>query len=323
MSPPILVLHQSAARLVVRLQAELPDEVFVAVDDLDAVDDALETHRPEVVFCIKTAGFIGPAFRALTTFESVRWTHVGGSGTEHLGAWDPRRVTVTHSAGVLAPFLAETWLGAVLALEGGLLQASAQADWQPRTHFRTVRGQRLLVVGLGEIGGRVAQLAQGLGMEVEGIRRHPDPTGMVPVSGLDDLDARLPTADVVSLHLRLTPELEGIFNAERFARMKPGALFTNTARGRLVDQSALVSALQSGRLRGAYLDVFEHEPLPETSPLWAMDNVLITPHAADQVEDWDLEFVDRFVALLRDHRAGRPLAHVAVPAASIPAPNRD
>ncbi|MEO1233239.1 MAG: NAD(P)-dependent oxidoreductase [Myxococcota bacterium] len=274
---------------------------------------ALARHAPEIVFCIKTAGFVGREFHALVLHPSVRWVHVGGSGTEHLGPWDAERVTVTHSAGVLSPFLAETWLGAVLALEGGLAQGARARAWGPR-RFRTLQGQRLLLVGFGAIGANVARLAGELGMVVEAIREHPERGASVPVFGPEALDARLPHADVVSLHLRLTREREGFFGRQRFARMKSGALFVNTARGKLVDERALVAALESRHLRGAYLDVFEREPLPETSPLWAMNEVLITCHSADQVEGWDLRFADRFVNQLERYRRGEALAQVATSA---------
>lgn len=311
MAPPILVVHQRAAKMVAAFRDRVPGATFVGVERLEEIDPALEAHAPEIVFCIKTMDFIGPAFRSLVSHPSVRWVHVGGSGTEHLGPWDPARLTVTHSAGVLAPYLAETWLGAVLALDGGLARAARLRGWHSRA-FRTLRGQRLLIVGFGAIGSEVAKLATGLGMRVEAIREHPERGGAAEVWGPDALDARLPHADIVSLHLRFRPDREGLFDRERFLRMKMGALFVNTARGKLVDEGALVEALQRGRLRGAYLDVFEQEPLPESSPLWALDQVLITPHAADQVEDWDLRFADRFVAQLERYRRGEALAHVAV-----------
>lgn len=306
---PVLVVHRRAAALVERLEPACPNERFVAVDRVDGIADALATHAPEVVFCIKSAEFVGPAFTELVRHDGVRWVNVGGSGIEHLGPWDRELVTVTNSAGVLAPYLAETWVGAVLALEGGLLECDRNRSWSPR-RFSSVRDQRLLIVGLGEIGGRVATLAGAMGMQVEGTRQHPDRGGAPAVFAADLLDDRLPHADVVSLHARLTDETRHMFDAERFARMKPGALFVNTARGGLVDEPAMIAALESGHLRGAYLDVFETEPLDAGSPLWKMDNVLITPHAADQVTGWDLCFVDRFVEQLARWRDGEALHYV-------------
>lgn len=311
MTQPILVIHAEAERLVHLLAPTFPDERFVGVDRLSAIGPALEEHAPEIVFCIKSTAFLGPEFHRITQQPSVRWVNVGGSGVEHLGAWDRSRVTVTHSAGVLAPYLAETWLGAVLALEGGLLECATQTTWSNR-RFRTLEGQRLLLVGLGEVGSRVAKLAASVGMEVEAVRAHPGRGGAPAVFAAEALDQRLPEADVVSLHVRLDASTHRLFDRRRLGLIRRSALFVNTARGGLVDESALVHSLTTGALRGAYLDVFEEEPLPESSPLWRLKNVLITPHAADQVSDWAVRFVDRFVAQLRRHRCGEPLEHVAV-----------
>lgn len=313
MSPPILVVYERANRLVAALEAAHPEHRFIGVDRLEDIQPSLEALAPEVVFCIKTSSFLGPELRALVNHSSIRWLNVGGSGTEHLGPWDESRVTVTHSAGVLAPFLAETWVGAVLSLEGGLLDADRAEAWGAR-HFRSVRGQRLLLVGLGEIGSRVANLASALGMEVEAIRAHPERGGASRVFGFERLDDRLGEADIVSLHLRLRAEFRHLFDRSRLRRIKPGALFVNTARGGLVDETALIEALQTQHLRGAYLDVFEREPLPSSSPLWRMEQVLITPHAADQAEGWDLCFVPRFLAQLERFRRGEPLSHQATSA---------
>ncbi len=298
----ILVVHAEASRLIDALVPLCPGETFTGVDSLAAIQPALAAHEPAIVFCIKSSSFLGPEFHALVQHPSVRWVHVGGLGVEHLGTWDAARVTVTNSAGVLAPYLAETWLGAVLALDGGLLEWAGARGWGER-RFRAIRGQRLLLVGLGEVGRRVAELAKAAGMETEAIRAHPERGGADRVFGPEQLDARLPHADIVSLHVRSTPSTRHLIDARRLALMKPGALFVNSARGAIVDEAALAERLIDGHLRGAWLDVFEREPLPETSPLWGLPNVLITPHAADQVEGWALLFVDRFVEELGRRRA--------------------
>lgn len=309
---PILVVHANAQRLVDALVARVHDAAFVAIDRLDAIAPALDRHRPEIVFTIKSSAFIGPELSSLVAFESVRWVNVGGSGVEHLGAWDEDRVLVTNSAGVLAPYLAESWVGAVIALDGGLLECARATSWSTR-RFRSLRGQRLLLVGLGEVGRRIAPLAEALGMEVEAIRAHPERGGAPHVFPPEALDDRLAHADIVSLHLRLTEATRHLFDRARLARIRPGALFVNTARGGLVDEAALIERLTDGHLRGAWLDVFESEPLAPDSPLWRLPSVLVTPHAADQVDGWDLAFVDRFWAQLTRWRAGAPLDHRVPP----------
>ena len=214
---------------------------------------------------------------------------------------------------MLAPFLAETVIGALTALNCGLIRYHGQQLQQIwcQHPFRPLAGQTLLVVGAGAIGAEVASRASGLGMRVIGLRRSG-----APVAGVDEmrppeaLTACLADADAVSLHLRLTPETEGLFDAAMFAALKPGALFINTARGGHVVENDLLAALQSGHLRGAYLDVFQTEPLPVGSPLWTAPNLLISPHAADNLTDWEARFTALFTENLEHWRAGRAMRNV-------------
>jgi phosphoglycerate dehydrogenase-like enzyme len=163
-------------------------------------------------------------------------------------------------------------------------------------------GKTLLVVGLGRIGGRLAQLAKAFDLRVLGIRRNPEAGGggTDAVYGMDRLNEILPQADFVALTCPLTPETEGLIGAEALRRMKPSAVLVNVARGRCVDEAALIEALREGRIAGAALDVTTEEPLPAASPLWGMENVLITPHTAgetcryeDNVLDILLDNLDR------------------------------
>jgi phosphoglycerate dehydrogenase-like enzyme len=125
----------------------------------------------------------------------------------------------------------------------------------------------------------------------------------IPRLALDEL---LATADIVSLHVPLVPETELLIDGAALARMKPGAILVNTARGGLVDEDALVAALREGRLGGAALDVFRQEPLPPESPLWDLPNVLINPHSASTAESENAKITDLFCANLREYLAGHP-----------------
>jgi D-3-phosphoglycerate dehydrogenase len=167
-----------------------------------------------------------------------------------------------------------------------------------------LRGKTLGIVGLGRIGKQVAQLAQAFGMTVlavdpyanEAVAREHEVT-------LTDLDELLARADIVTLHAVLTPETQGLLNAERIARMKPGARLINTAHGELVDEVALVEALRSGYLAGAALDTFAQEPLPGTSPLRGLSNVVLTPHLGARTrearQDADIQIVQQVLSALR------------------------
>lgn len=311
MAAPVLIYAEEAAEIARHLAPRFPGERLLAVTRGDRLAAAL-AEAPDCAFTIKGAGLALEGHRAVLSAPSLRWLHVGGSGYEHIaGQWDPGRVTVTNSVGVLAPFLAETCLGAILALNHGLIayrDRQRERLWQG-IPFRPLAGQTLLVVGAGAIGGALAQRAAALGVRVIALRRSARPVAGAETRRADALWDSLPEADIVSVHLRLTPETEGLFDARAFSAMKAGALFLNTARGGHVVEADLIAALGSGQLRGAYLDVCRTEPLPADSPLWDAPNLLLSPHSADGVEDWALRFADLFADNLEAFRAGRPLAN--------------
>ena len=149
-------------------------------------------------------------------------------------------------------------------------------------------------MGLGRIGGRLAQLAKAFDMKVIGVRR--DPTGGAgaadEVHALSALPALLPRADFVALTCPLTPETTGLINAEALARMRPDAYLVNVARGKVCVEADVAAALQAGRIAGAALDCTEVEPLAAESPLWAMPNVLITPHTAGETRRYEDNVLD-------------------------------
>ena len=167
-----------------------------------------------------------------------------------------------------------------------------QGEW-PGLIGGSLAGRTLGILGYGRHGRPVARLAEVFGMKViawdrTGTGPGPDEFG-VPRLPLDEL---LTQSDIVSIHLRLSDESRGLMSREKLAMMKPGAILINTSRGAIVDEAALIEALQENRLAGAGLDVFETEPLPESSPLRSMPNVLLTPHIGWQVRDVFHEFVE-------------------------------
>jgi D-3-phosphoglycerate dehydrogenase len=167
--------------------------------------------------------------------------------------------------------------------------------WEPLESMQ-LKGKTLGLIGLGGIGTEVARLARGIGMEAIGWNRSPRPEAGVPLVGLDELLAR---ADVISLHLTLTDETRGLIDAGRFARMKPGAILVNTARGALVDEAALVEALRGGRVRHAGLDVFHTEPLAADHPLARMENVTLTAHAGFRTLEASETLMRRAIDIVR------------------------
>jgi phosphoglycerate dehydrogenase-like enzyme len=165
-------------------------------------------------------------------------------------------------------------------------------------------GKTVLLVGLGRIGGRIARLCKALGMHVIGVRQNVagGAEGADEVHSFRDVVSLVPRADFVVLACPLTDDTRGLMGAAALAAMKPDAHLVNVARGRVVDEAALVATLQAGRIKGAALDVTADEPLPQDSPLWAMPNVLITPHTGGEThmyEDNVLDFMLENIARLQ------------------------
>jgi phosphoglycerate dehydrogenase-like enzyme len=313
--PPVLIVYEEAEKLAEVLAGQFPDTDFQCVNTAEMLAEALQRHQPEIAFSIKGPGFPADGHRPLTCFPSLRWIQVGGSGYDHLLPWNNEALTLTNCAGVLAAHLAETVIGGMIALNLGLpeyLRLQAAHTWRPHS-FRPLSEQTLLVVGLGKIGGIVATHAKALGMRVLAIRSsekaHPSVDEMYAP---DELATVVRMADFVSLHVRLNESTKGMFSREILGAMKRGAYLINTARGGVVDEAALIETLQRGYLAGAYLDVFEHEPLVPSSPLWDMQQVIITPHAADDVFAWPLTFTKFFANNLKKWFRGMPLENVVL-----------
>ena len=164
------------------------------------------------------------------------------------------------------------------------------------------------LIGLGSIGKAIAAKAAALGLKVVGVRKHPAPVEHVDhVYGPDELHEALAVADFVTLIVALTPETTGMFGRAELEAMKPDAFLINVARGQVVVENELVEALRSGTIAGAALDVFEVEPLPPESPLWQMENVIITPHNAGARPDYIEAVTKLFNDNLAHYLAGEPL----------------
>lgn len=206
-------------------------------------------------------------------YDHVPMDYIRGHGIEFHNARDVYSIPIAEFgiAGVLALYKR-------LRLFDGRQRARI---WEREPILPELTDKNILVVGAGSIGGEFARRLRAFGCRITGLTRRVSPREYFDdVRPLDELDDALPDADVVIMCLPGNAETRHIIDAERFARMKPGALFVNVARGVLADETALVAALQNGRLGGAVLDVFEVEPLPEDSPLWAFENVIVLPHTS-------------------------------------------
>jgi phosphoglycerate dehydrogenase-like enzyme len=270
---------------------------LIAGDDL-----VLLEVSPTTVEVIVT-GIDDAVFDRLIAGPAVRWVHSISAGVEHLplARMAERGILLTNAAGAYAPAMAEYALAAMIMLARSLpswLGGQRERRWLDGDSFggTLLRGKRLGIVGYGAVGRELAVGAKALGMEVWATKRTPlfrsaEPLDrLLPSTGLAEL---LSASDVMVLCASLNRSTRQLIGEAELEAMKPTAVIVNVARGGLVDEGALVRALQEGRLRGAMLDVTREEPLPADSPLWTAPNLLITPHISGNTPEswqWGVEF---------------------------------
>lgn len=314
---PNVILHTDRpdAALSVLREAH-PDLSVHACDSYAGLADMIARTAAEVVYSVRFDGTPRFPRQALVDSPTVRWVSVGGSGTDHLGRWDPSRLTVTNAAGVAAGMLAEYALGAMLSFSLDLrgFARHQQARRWTAGRVEPIEGKTVLIVGLGKTGAAVARRARAMGMATLGVRARPKAMpDLDEVHGPDGLPALLARADFVVCCVPLLPGTRGLLGAAAFAAMKHSAVLVDISRGGVVDEAALLAALDAGRLKGAALDVFATEPLPADHPLWSYGNVVITPHCAAVHDGWDLRSVRMFADNLTRWKQGLPLRNVVDP----------
>jgi phosphoglycerate dehydrogenase-like enzyme len=300
---------------VERLRREFPEHAFVRAD---SDEEALRAIPPaDIAF----SSVLNPAH--LAAAPRLKWIHspAAGVGGMLFPAMVASPVVISNSRGNSATTIAEHVIAVTLAFFRGLPLAWrrqvervwAQDEFDAGAAIRTLRGARVLVVGVGAIGGETARLFAAFGAHVAGIRRRPDgppAPGVDEMHGPDALIDQLKQADVVVIAAPQTARTWHLIGDEQLDAMKPGALLVNVSRGKLIDEPSLVRALEQRKLRGAALDVFEQEPLDPASPLWSRDDVLITPHVSGfHANHWP-EATRLFADNLRRFVAGEPLVNL-------------
>ncbi len=226
-------------------------------------------------------------------------------------------VTLTNGSGVFSPPLGEFALAAMLYFAKDfrrMIRNQVAAKWEPFDVFR-LAGQTVGILGYGDIGREVAWRAHAMGMRVLALKRHLPPPGsdLGPVEKIyptDQLHEMIEACDYVVVAAPLTAETHHMISGAEFAAMKPEAVIINVGRGPVIDEAAMVRALDEGRIKGAGLDVFELEPLSPESPLYKMENVLVSPHCADNTPDWLDNAMKFFLAQFERFRKGEPLLNV-------------
>lgn len=299
------------------------------LDRLRAVADvALYTDRPgsadeklrrarDAVCLINSRGSVKWPGELLRQLPNLKMITVCGIGTDAIDLATARDlgIVVCNLAGRTAPIVAEHAFGLMLAIAKRAwfqTQEMKAGRWAARDNVY-LRGKTLGLLGAGPIAAAMAQLGRAIGMEVQAWTFNPSAERAARLGvRFVEFETLLQTSDVVSLHLPLTDQTRGLLGAAEFGRMKRGALFVNTGRGAVIDSAALAAALQSGHLGGAGIDVFEVEPVPPDHPLLRCEQVVLTPHNADQTpEGMDMlnaGVVDNVLAFLD----GRPQNVVSV-----------
>ena len=234
----------------------------------------------------------------------LRFIQAIGAGTDQFGRdlLSARGIRLASASGVNMKAVSDHAMALILALARRLLEAR---DNQVKHHWRgmigdltrredELGGKTIVIVGLGNIGGRLARLAKAFDMHVIGVRRDPaaGKGAADSVHAIADLHSLLPQADIVALTCPLTKETENLIDADALARMKQSAFLINTARGKIVNEAALAATMRAGGIAGVAIDVTAEEPLPTESPLWDLPNTLITPHTAGETRRYEDNVLD-------------------------------
>ena len=312
-----LLVHTDKPDLVLdTLRRRLSGFAIVSCTDYDGLPAMLEHEMPDILYTVRFAGTPGFPRASILACPSLEWVSVGGSGTDHLAPWDPSRLTVTNAAGVGAETMAQYTIAAILHFTLGLpgfAGLQRERRWIAGK-VASAKGLTLAILGLGKTGQAVAPLAKTLGMRVIGIRANPADTPYVDrVLPTERLQEVLGEADFILVSLPLTKRTHHLIDAPQFAAMKRGAVLIDLSRGGIVRHSALVASLADGTLKGAALDVFETEPLPQDDPLWTMPNVIITPHCSSVYDGWERRSIEMFCDNIDRWRRGEKRHNIVDP----------
>ena len=313
-----------------RLRRETPAgwEILTVSAPTSSDGDGADGGSAEAIRLIRDAeAYLGFGFsrELLQASRALRWVHSAAAGVGNVLSTGiaGTDVLLTNSAGIHGPPIAEYVVAGILHFLRGLDVAIAQqrrGEWSKDffvaddSPLREIPDCRVLIVGVGGLGGETARRLTGLGAVCAGVRRRPElgaPPGFARVVGADRLEAELPAADILVLAAPLTADTTELMTRDRLLRLPHGAIVVNVARGALLDEEAVADLLESGALRGAVLDVFREEPLAAGSRLWALPNALITPHVSPVSPGrfWPRQ-LDLFLSNWHRYDRGEPLLNL-------------
>ncbi len=300
---------------------------------LDALGDSVAatvvTSEAEVAAkaseadAVLAAGFVPAMMQAAVVHggkdgSSVRWFHSLWTGVEKLLTPEmiASPIPLTNGRGAFARSLGEWTVGAMIYFSYDFRRMIRQQQEGVYQGFNTeeVHGKTLGIIGYGEIGKAAAERAKPLGVRILALRRHPErfqgDTIVDQAFGLEQIQDLIAASDYVMCAAPLTDQTRGMVGPAQIAAMKPSAVLINVGRGAVVDEGPLIEALETGKIKGAALDVFVKEPLPDGHPFYGLENVLLSPHTADRVADFVQPAVDCFLENLRRFQAGEELKFV-------------
>jgi phosphoglycerate dehydrogenase-like enzyme len=249
----------------------------------------------------------------------LEWIHSRAAGLDHILCPElvESNVVLTNGSGVFSQSLGEFALAGILyfAKDFRRMVRSQMAGKWDQFDVTEIAGKTVGIVGYGDIGRAIASRAHAMGMRVLAVKRHSGPSGkadplvekIYPPAGLVDM---IRECDYIAVSAPLTPETRGLVGAAEFAAMKPDAVILNVGRGPVIDEPAMIRALTDGRIKGAALDVFDREPLPDGHPFYTLENVLLSPHTADHTPDWIEQAMRFFIEQFQRYSSGMPLKNV-------------
>jgi len=312
---PLLVLTASGDKFI-PLLTELRQTAAIVVGD-SVRDFATAAVDAEIIL-----NWTGPLALLREVFplsRRLRWIHSRSAGLEEtlFPQLIASNVIVTNSKGIFSPSLGEFALGAILYFAKDfrrMIRNQMAGVWEP-FDVTTVSGQTLGIVGYGSIGRAVAARGRALGMNVLGLRmrasQQPEDDSLIDqLYGSEQRLEMLSRCDYVVVTLPLTEQTRGFIRDAEFAALKKTAVMINVGRGPTIDERAMIKMLSEHRIRGAALDVFDQEPLPEGHPFYSLENVLLSPHCADHTPDWQDNAMRFFFAQLERFRRGDTLCNV-------------
>ena len=309
----LLVLGNPIERVFALLE-RLPPETRITVQQARGFADAAETADAILTWMVPR----DLLERVFAMAPHVRWIHSGSVGVENVlfPGLIESPVTLTNARGAYSAALGEFVLAAMLFFAKDLrrMTASQAAGRWDQFDVEMLQGKVLGIVGYGDIGRAVAQRVHGLGVRIVAVRRRrrdfvrgPARRRTYPVEQLGEM---LAASDYVVAALPLTPATTGLIGADMLAMMKPSAVLINVGRGPVIDEQAMIAALEANGIRGAALDVFEREPLPEGHAFYRLGNVLLSPHTADHTVGWLEQSMELFLANFERFRKGEPLENI-------------